>query len=879
MMTRNNCKQVQISSMNQASLNTNEQAQQAMKMLNQNECLNAENFQYECEFTVYSEIALTTIYHPTGCGCAFTIQVVKPRPRAPDVANLLMVNAAYSTKVTNFRIIVYDIVAEKQQAEIKAFSNMALDKSTTDLIEQQVAADPDGDFSSITAGFAGTIKEFETLPPELNKNDPANKNYVPAIAFTIQQKYTTGAMFKVPCTIDMSSAPNAYMSQCQPFRANMPFAYSKRAALDFKETEQTTPDKAWFREFYLFPKMSKTCANSGYTPKARYITSFYDDVDCHAKRGFLSFDREFTSDLKSSGAVVGGWEWTRTYSDDPRVVYGAPAAFSSLQATWCLGFSQITWGSPSQFMPSTTVVSSGVCKSNPPSTTPEVQSNKYGENHPSFSATGSDCGSAFVKCPSDVTLLGFQNRNPRDFEKKPDSILLTGPRDKFCTTFSQSEKSGTSDVVTFDTLTFRGVAAGEPLAKRNWDDSAHPLPHEIHMVFDPELNALVHMRHSPLLAAELNRQLRKRGDKPIGTDPIAGAPHRDNFATNMATGSIDTKGADGASAGDHPLRRFPETYSAPLTLDPVQAQNPNEPLIYNGELVTGVPPKFCDAGDVGCICRDATAASRCDHPYECNSIGYCVRPACPFGEAGCKANTDGTCAGDDLVVTDGFCTYKTKCTLGALGCACDANKSCGTDGDCLDGVCLRKMSSTCANGEAGCQCANDGSCTGGAKCDDSGMCLFKACTAGQKGCSCLATGIKKCEDGFSCVGGNCIQTTCELGTAGCSCLAGKKCGTVGYTCVELTRDGSQTACVGQDLCPGTQTQRCLDECGAGNVAVCGKCTYSRPICRDPTVQFCNPRSYLYGVGPCPGKNGDDASSAANVVVSIIAALLAIVVML
>lgn len=76
MMTRNNCKQVQISSMNQASLNTNEQAQQAMKMLNQNECLNAENFQYECEFTVYSEIALTTIYHPTGCGCAFTIQVI-----------------------------------------------------------------------------------------------------------------------------------------------------------------------------------------------------------------------------------------------------------------------------------------------------------------------------------------------------------------------------------------------------------------------------------------------------------------------------------------------------------------------------------------------------------------------------------------------------------------------------------------------------------------------------------------------------------------------------------------------------------------------------------------------------------------------------------
>ena len=75
MMTRNNCKQVQITAMNQVSLNNNEAAQQAMKTLNQNECLNAENFQYQCEFTVYSEIALTTIYHPTGCGCAFTIQV------------------------------------------------------------------------------------------------------------------------------------------------------------------------------------------------------------------------------------------------------------------------------------------------------------------------------------------------------------------------------------------------------------------------------------------------------------------------------------------------------------------------------------------------------------------------------------------------------------------------------------------------------------------------------------------------------------------------------------------------------------------------------------------------------------------------------------
>ena len=178
-----------------------------------------------------------------------------------------MVNAAYSTKVTRFNLVVYDIVADQVETVIPEFSNMALDQATTDLIEKQVAADPDGDFASITAGFAGTIKEFPTLPEQLNKNNPKNKNYVPAIAFTIQQKYSTGAMFKVPCTLEMHTAPNAYMSQCQPYRAQTPYAYSKRAALDASAVEGV--DTAWFREFYLFPKQSNTCGNSGYTPKVR----------------------------------------------------------------------------------------------------------------------------------------------------------------------------------------------------------------------------------------------------------------------------------------------------------------------------------------------------------------------------------------------------------------------------------------------------------------------------------------------------------------------------------------------------------------------------------------------------------------------------------
>ena len=132
------------------------------------------------------------------------------------------------------------------------------------------------------------------------------------------------------------------------------------------------------------------------------------------------------------------------------------------------------------------------------------------------------------------------------------------------------------------------------------------------------------------------------------------------------------------------------------------------------------------------------------------------------------------------------------------------------------------------------------------------MCLFVSCIAGQRGCSCLANNIKKCEDGFSCVGGSCVQTTCDIGSPGCRCLTGKKCNTSGFICMEFARDGSQSTCVGQDLCPGTQTERCRNECGANIVVTCGKCLYSKTICQEG-IADCNPRGYLYGLAPCPGQ--------------------------
>jgi hypothetical protein len=823
---------------------------------------------------VYSEIALTVIYHPTGCGCAFTISVVKPRPRKPDVASVMSVNAAYSTKVTKFSIVVYDVEADQVELVIPEFADMALNPNTTDLIEKAVAADPNGDFASITAGFAGTIKDFPNLPEQLNKNDPKNANFVPAIMFSIQQIYLTGAMFIVPCALDMSTAPNAYTSQCQPYRADAPYAYSKRAALDYEESEQAalaTP-VAWFREFLLFPKQKSTCGNSGYEPKTRYITSFYNDPNCKSENGYLSFDRELTSTFTSANAVVGGWEWKRDFGTDPRVVFGVPQSFSTLTAVWCLGYSQISWVSPSNFAATQVPVQKGVCQSFPASGwVSEVQATKYKESHQSFPLTAAvQCVPAYKSCASDTTVLAFQNDNPRDFSKKEDSVLLTGPRRAFCTDGSQ-ENLPVDQRVVFDTLTFRGVNPGEALAKRNEDDTLHKKPHQLHMVYDPKRDGLVFGRHAPELAHAANIILRKRAETPIVADPVAAPAHRDDFGMNTATGSVDNNGLDGKDAGDHPISKFPETYSAPLTLDPVQSASMEEPLVYKGTLVTGTPPKFCDKGDLGCGCRDDSTASKCDHGYECNTLSYCVRPACPQGQAGCKT-LDGDKCNDGLVSEDGFCVQKPSCPVGTIGCICDANAAC-SDGDCLDNRCIRATMDVCTAGTAGCPCTSDAKCGGNAACDEySGLCLFDSCAAGSAGCRCSKQNVP-CEDGFACSAkGSCVQLGCTPGDAGCACLTGKKCNKKGFTCVELDRSGADTICVGEDLCGQDQTARCELECGKGNIAACGMCSYSQPVCRDPGYQFCNPKSYLFGVQECVQPDSSSSATLLSLLAAVIAAV-------
>jgi hypothetical protein len=194
--------------------------------------------------------------------------------------------------------------------------------------------------------------------------------------------------------------------------------------------------KAWFREFLLFPKQESKCGSSGYEPKSRYITSFYNDPDCKATNGFVSFDREFVSKFEASNAVVGGWKWTRDFDmASTRVVFGVPRRFSPLTAVWCLGYSQIEWISPSNFAATTVPVDKGVCTSLPaagwvPPTRRTSTRSRTTRTRPPRRRRARRPTS---RARRDVTLLGFQNENPRDFSKKEDSTLLTGPRRAFCT--------------------------------------------------------------------------------------------------------------------------------------------------------------------------------------------------------------------------------------------------------------------------------------------------------------------------------------------------------------------------------------------------------------------------------------------------------------
>ena len=69
-------------------------------------CAMATDCRYECKFRVYTEVALRTITKPTGCGCAFHINIVKPRP-ARVVGNVKGAIVAQEVSVGDFELVVW----------------------------------------------------------------------------------------------------------------------------------------------------------------------------------------------------------------------------------------------------------------------------------------------------------------------------------------------------------------------------------------------------------------------------------------------------------------------------------------------------------------------------------------------------------------------------------------------------------------------------------------------------------------------------------------------------------------------------------------------------------------------------------------------------
>lgn len=94
------------------------------------------------------------------------------------------------------------------------------------------------------------------------------------------------------------------------------------------------------------------------------------------------------------------------------MVFGVPHSFSSLTAVWCLGYSQISWHSPSGFEPTTVPVDKKICTALPGAEWVGAnQDNKYKESHKSFPITDAvKCAPGFTPCQQDTTLLGFQVR-------------------------------------------------------------------------------------------------------------------------------------------------------------------------------------------------------------------------------------------------------------------------------------------------------------------------------------------------------------------------------------------------------------------------------------------------------------------------------------
>jgi len=348
----------------------------------------------------------------------------------------------------------------------------------------------------------------------------------------------------------------------------------------------------------------------------------------------------------------------------------------------------------------------------------------------------------------------------------------------------------------------------------------------------------------------------KNGEDVISAEPQSqDVPGAQDVLIRGATGSADSFGQPG---GDHPLALFPETYVAPITVNPQDTS-------YDGINAAEweATAATCLEGSLGCSCRQATSRVRCDTPLDCNAAGFCARPPCPKGEPGCACDA-GSCSKAGFACnSQGLCAFKPACAEGDLGCTCKSGGVCTSSGsvcqDCtpdLDDEQLRNLSvaqsvqaklfelnakclgvctpgaGACVKGSKGCPCLPNGSCTeSGFQCDTaSGVCRAPTCLVGAPGCVCAEKG--RCAANFACNEDKvCVQKECKLGDAGCLCEPAQGCNLPTHACRAMDINNREFRCVAKPRECGDNTQKCKLFCGEGRVLSCPSCSNQKILCR------------------------------------------------
>jgi len=813
---------------------------------------------YECKFTVYTEVALRTITKPADCGCAFHINIVKPRPSTRTVGDVKYAQVAQTVTVGDFSLVVWDFKANRVIEKVPGF-NLVRNEATKQAIAAQVQSGNTDDFTSLTAGFAGEVTRFENLPASLNLNLPENANNVPALQFEVTQTYTDTKAWNPPAnpTETLKNSPNAYQSQCVPYWPTTPFCYNDKKR-QINKACGSTANKVWMKKFFLFPKETTNAAAQGATYASRMITSFYTTADCRVKNGVMSVDAEFTQTIAPTDGglaqAIGTWDWKRVFYSPNNAfttayVLGVPASFSPITEVWSKGYSHIEWFSYGGWNSPHPLVTH-VCQSWTPSGAPtantkytetaQVHKQQTGIKCAPFddaikSVTGGvTCGTEAVP---DRSLMAFINEGQvLNFDKSEDSILIVG---KQSSTNGGCQTTPYADTV-FDVLQFHGVIAGQEPITRAEKRSLHDDVHELGLVYDEEAAGFRHFLH-PGAHEMLMTQRRKRAVDVLDalTSAVATPPNENDFDMRMATGTVDSNGGIDANGGDHPIELFPETFSAPVNIDP----KANAAIVVDAAATTGSRPPPCNKGSIGCSCR-VTGADPCDIGLTCASNSKCMLKDCQPGQSGCPCK-NGAC-GDGLECKTDVCAAKSSCTVGTAGCECSAT-GCSDSSSCVDGLCL--LSVGCASGSAGCVCSTtpvefgsnvvptDGQlfCNKGFECDKVvGSCLAPRCKSGSPGCRCKADAT--CDAGFQCdlKKNVCSVYACPAGDPGCQCLASGNCNKVGFRCEAFTSTGDRRCIADGDTCSPdgkTATQRCIDFCGVGNVLRCPPCANGRPYCK------------------------------------------------